>query len=301
MRMIKSFILLCCLIAGVFLCGFQQGTSPQIGKSDQKNSQSSQKTRHKEANQHGSTAGKSSPDESDKEDQGEDGHNYQNVQIITPEKAIDHIEHGISLFTAACTFVLTIAAVCGILYSRRTLNDLIIQTKATEKAAKAAELNAQVMIDTERALIEIDLSAADSHRDEFGEEVPGYDHQEVFRFGIQITNHGRTVARVINYKIWHGYSAQNFDKNKLTSFGQIPTHMLLGAGKSIIVGNIDADDCFSDWLIMRDSSRGFIRIDVQYADVIQTEGVKPHETSVVYIFDGSLEEPERLDDYNTYT
>ena len=46
------------------------------------------------------------------------------------------------------------------------------QTRAAEESARAALLNAQIMINTERALIEVALVEPSTHLDEYGVELP---------------------------------------------------------------------------------------------------------------------------------
>jgi hypothetical protein len=195
----------------------------------------------------------------------------------------------------------------GIWAALRTLNIIKRQTAATEEAAQASKtsadaalLNSRILVNIDRALIEIELGQADSHRGKWGMEEPGYSKEETFRFGVRITNHGRTVARIVSHKLWHGLFETNFDRDKFNTFTESMNHLLLDAGNSITLFNIDADELFSHWVGIGSTEKvGMMRIDVRYADVIeQKDG--GHETSVIYLFQGSLEEPQRLAQFNVY-
>ncbi len=171
--MTRNIILLCALIAGIILCGFQQGTAPKNGKANQEPAKTNQKTSETDkANRRSATPGKSSSDSTDKNSKREEGNNYQNVQIVTPEKTIDHVERIISYVGIGCTVALTFVGIIGICVGIKTLRTLrkqagimirqshIMQrqastmeeqTKATITAANAAKINADAIINIERA------------------------------------------------------------------------------------------------------------------------------------------------------
>jgi hypothetical protein len=209
---------------------------------------------------------------------------------------------------------LLLIGVGGVVAAIKTLNTIERQTKATEKAADAAKvsadaalLNAQVMINTERALIEVDLAAPSTYIDrETGEEMTisrtGIQPDSAyFRYGIKTTNHGRTVARIASYRVWHGCFAKDFDRDRFDTFTEETKHMLLAADKSEIVGNIDIGNMFDDWpSIQAGTKTGMLRIDVRYEDIIKAQ-IAAHETSAVFYYSTKDEEPERLSQYNIYT
>jgi hypothetical protein len=210
---------------------------------------------------------------------------------------------------------LLLIGVGGVVAAIKTLNTIERQTKATEKAADAAKvsadaalLNAQVMINTERALIEVGLAAPSTYIDrETGEEMMisrtgTQPDSNYFRYGIKITNHGRTVARIASYRVWHDCFTGNFARDRFDTFTEERKHMLLAADKSEIVGNFDIANMFNDdWPSMQAGTKtGMLRIDVRYEDVIRAQ-VAAHETSAVFYYSAKDEEPERLAQYNVYT
>ena len=166
-------------------------------------------------------------------------------------------------------------------------------------------MNAQIMINTERALIEVDLTAPSTHFDsDTGEEIEGSEPNDYDRYGICIVNCGRTVARIISYKIWSDCFDKDCSRDKFTKFTEITTHILLGANKSDVVGNFDMMNCFadSDWPDVQSAKkRAMLRIDVRYEDVIREQTAGPHQTSVVFMYDAYREQPERPAQYNEYS
>jgi hypothetical protein len=215
------------------------------------------------------------------------------TRLIAPENAPN-------LVLCLVGFVGIIIALCSLKTIRDQTKATVIAARAAKASADAANLTTQIMINAERALIEIELGPADSHRNEWGMEVSGYSPEETFRFGVKITNHGRTVARIVSYKLWHDMFERNFDRDKFTISSESTSHLLLAAGNSTHLFNVDADELFTDYAaIASNKKKGMMRIDVRYADVVeQREG--GHETSVIYFFEGGLEEPRRLAGYNVY-
>jgi hypothetical protein len=74
---------------------------------------------------------------------------------------------------------------------------------------------------------------------------------------------------------------------------------MLGSGQKETVRGFSADSAFSDAQSILDrTKRGILRIKVKYRDVLET----PHETSAVWLFQGSLEdEPEKVSSLSVYT
>jgi hypothetical protein len=77
-------------------------------------------------------------------------------------------------------------------------------------------------------------------------------------------------------------------------------HSILGSGQKETLSGFTANS-FVEWRAILDGTkRGILRITVKYRDVVGTS--TRHETSVVYIFQNSLEdEPERVSCLSVYT
>lgn len=238
------------------------------------------------------------------------GNGEASVRIVSiPSITVNASKEGI--VSLVLTGVLIVVGIAGICVAGSTLQTIVKQTKATEMAADAAKvsadaalLNAQVMISTERALIEVDVTAPSTHIDpETGEELSGVSMDaSIFRYGISIINHGRTVARIISYKLWYDCFAKDFRRDAFNSSTEITQHMLLGANNSKVVGHFEVDQLFTDWQSIRDRTKtGMLRIDVRYDDIISGKTDQPHETSAIFHYAGEEEGPRRLPQYNVYT
>ena len=106
---------------------------------------------------------------------------------------------------------LLIAAVVGIIVAVRTLVMMWRQTKATEVSAQAAIMNAQAVIDSERARVTAELIPTC-----FGEKNQWHrEDGSVFSvkdillgkhlvYRLRIINLGRTPARILNYQFNYG-------------------------------------------------------------------------------------------------
>jgi hypothetical protein len=163
------------------------------------------------------------------------------------------------------------------------------QTSATEKAANAARDSAQAVLNSERAWIEIKLGPP-------SKDFPT-DNDSVFECSIQIENHDRTVARIESVQIGadcvDGPLSQEPLNYRMQNF-----HTLLGSGQSDTAAGFDAND-FLDWKsILNGTKRGILRIIVKYRDVVEPSTL--HETAAVYVFQGRLEEPERVSSLSVY-
>ena len=182
---------------------------------------------------------------------------------------------------------------------RRQTTILRNSLRASVKNGKAALLSARAMISAERALIEVDLMEASTEETdpETGDRFVDYGNE--FRYGIKITNHGRTVARVVSYKVWSDCFASNFDRERFSYSSLVTRHMLLGRDQAERIADINLGDLFSDWDSIHSRTKtGMLRVDVRYEDVIQA---KEHETSAIFRYSVEDEEPKRLPEYNTYT
>lgn len=310
----SSAIAACILLVGIILCGFQQGT-PAKAKKD--NGNEGQQTRNPTQNSGPVAPGQRSPGPSKDNPNRDQATNSNNIYITGSEKQVDLVERGISIFGAVCTLVLAIVGIVGICFGRQTLRAiqrerLIMikqtrlfqrQTKATEDAAKAALLNARVMIRAERALIEVDLGTPSTHIDEFGEEIIGAVANDFFRYGILIKNHGRTVARVKSYKVWSDCFAKDFQRDKFNRATEITKQIFLAANRAETIGDIDFGKLFdeADWeSIHAKTKTGMLRIDVHYEDIVRNKrSARAHETSVIFRYDLEEEELKILPQYTS--
>lgn len=179
-----------------------------------------------------------------------------------------------------------------------TLLIVIFQSVQMQTAAQAAKDSVQAVISMERALVEINIGAPSKEIDvETGEEID--DSVSPFQYGIGIINHGRTVARILSYKVWYGCFAKEFSKNSFVHHFENTRHMVLGIRKPAILTNIDIENLLTDWPdILNKTKTGGLRIDVFYEDIIQG---KPHRTTVIYRYSVENEGPVRLPQFNEYT
>ncbi|HTU32219.1 MAG TPA: hypothetical protein VMF66_00290 [Candidatus Acidoferrum sp.] len=181
---------------------------------------------------------------------------------------------------------------------RRQTKILAESADAARKSADAALLNAQTTINTERALVEISITAPSKQIDaETGEEC--IDYGEEFRYGISIINHGRTVARILSYEVRCGCFAGDFSKDSFTDSFPSTRHMVLGIRKPAVLANIDIGELLTDWpSILNKTKIGMLRVDVHYEDIIQGHA---HRTTVIYRYSPEAEGPIRLPQFNEYT
>jgi hypothetical protein len=155
--------------------------------------------------------------------------------------------------------------------------------------------SAQAVLTSERAWIEISLGPP--------EEDPRDDENvvlDLFVCSIQIKNHGRTIARVESVQIGADTVDGPLPKETL-NFTTNNLHSLLGSGQKETVGGFNADSGFTDGVsIMNGAKRGILRIIVKYRDVVDASIL--HETSVLYVFQNSLEEePVKVSSLSVYT
>lgn len=188
---------------------------------------------------------------------------------------------------------------------RRQTDLLNKSAQAAQKAAEAALLNAEVLINTERALIDIYLTAPISHiNEETGEEIPGVTlDTSQFRYGIGIANYGKTVGIVISHKIWFDTFESNFTVDGFNSSREETDHKFLHTGeKDFVLDHIDVSDMFdSQWDAIKTKMKtGMLRLDVRYRDVIGGEKALTHETTAIYRWDYEREVPARLPEYDDY-
>jgi hypothetical protein len=194
---------------------------------------------------------------------------------------------------------------------KRQTTNLVNVSAAARASADAAMLNAQLMINAERAWIEVDLVAPTTQIDEdTGEEViaAAGTANDPDRYGLRIANHGRTVARIIRFRIWHDSFPGKFDPktNRFQTCREVPRHLLLAAGNNSVLTDFDIGPLYSDWeTISKGEATAMLRIDVQYEDIIRGDAIDtprdPHNTTAIFRYDREHESLGRLAQYNSYT
>jgi hypothetical protein len=174
--------------------------------------------------------------------------------------------------------------------------EAVEQMRIAKETAEAAKLSAQAVLNSERAWIEIRLGAP--LQPDYREEAQT-SSSDVFECSIQIENHGRTVARIESLQV--GVDTLNEPlPQEPVNFTKTNLHSVLGSGQKETIGRFTADD-FLDWQSIVDGTkRGILRITVKYRNVVDTSTL--HETSLVYVFQNSLEDPpERVSFLSVYT
>jgi hypothetical protein len=211
---------------------------------------------------------------------------------------------------------LLIAGVIGIIVAIRTLNNIEVQTKHTGIAAETSKTSAdtalkniQLLINSERAVIDVNLAAPTTYIDPYtGDELPGTQSEDYARYGIFIMNHGRTVARIIHYKIWSDCSKhEEFGRNQFKMQFEGTNQILLGANKDTVIGNFEFTQFFTpeEWDSTRSEMKNaLILIEVIYHNVFDDvfDALKgEHKTSATFKWDARKEEPTKLPKHNIYT
>ncbi|MFZ0212713.1 MAG: hypothetical protein WAL55_08390 [Candidatus Acidiferrales bacterium] len=163
----------------------------------------------------------------------------------------------------------------------------------TWRTAKAALLNAQAVINSERAWIEIDLG-------EPGPEELDGNGDDYARYSIQIENRGRTVARIESCQIGSKSFGGEISLEKI-GYRPLRVFSLLGSNQRRSVGNITFCDEFSDddWdAIQSGIKSAVVRVIVRYRDAVDIS--KTRETSVLFTWDPRNEHPERMPAFDEY-
>lgn len=168
--------------------------------------------------------------------------------------------------------------------------------EAAKANAEAARLNAQAVLNSERAWVEIKLGPPlpPDYRDQDQDNSA-----DVFECSIQIENHGRTIAHVETIQIGADCVSGPFPQEP-SNFITKNLHSILGSGQKETISGFTANS-FLEWQAILDGTkRGVLRVTVKYRDVVGTS--TRHETSVVYVFQNSLEdEPEKVSSLSVYT
>ncbi len=163
--------------------------------------------------------------------------------------------------------------------------------------ARAAWINAQAIINSERAWI---------HGDFVGRRIK----VGTTRCSLIITNQGKTPAQLLGYEVWHGLLNEGtpFSKERLSGHFTESKLIFVGGGQSeTLRDNFILEDLFVMASGETPASSGILRgalyITIKYQDVIfERERRKEHHTSFVYICDlPAGESIQRIAEYNDYT
>jgi hypothetical protein len=199
------------------------------------------------------------------------------------------------------------------LYLRRSVNLAKVSADAAKDAADASAMSAQaalnnlnLVIASERALIEIDLVAPTTYIDEeTGEECLGTRVGDYARYGISAKNHGKTAARMTQCRISSDCSKpEEFSFNRFKPRLENTNEQLLGSGIQTVLENFNLTSLFTDadWDLCKvETHNAIIRIDLVYWDILKNGPEGRHETSAVFKWDMRKDEPSRLFKYNVYT
>jgi hypothetical protein len=196
-----------------------------------------------------------------------------------------------NLAMAIGTVVLALIGAIAACIAIRTLRLIGIQANAARAAARAAFMNAQAVINSERAWVDGELVKI---------EKIG-----IIRYEFKVTNQGNTPARIFSYDVWYGRFTEGTELPK-QGFTHInsPEDVLLGGGSTTTlrddwdIGHLFSG-VFSDPETM---PKGAFCVTIKYGDVVsEGQQKREHQTSFVYIYDGFLSRIERRAEYNDYT
>jgi hypothetical protein len=185
---------------------------------------------------------------------------------------------------------LVIAAIPTLIFVGWQARATSVSAAAAKEAAKAALLNAQAVINSERAWIEAELI----QKTTIG----------VTRYDLEITNHGKTPARLSHYEINYGFpkddgtwSLETLDRKDTRNL-----RFFLGSDKTIKVRDFNMEDMFAS-LRNPPPNIGFLCFTINYADVVsvETKDREGHKTSFVYQYNVLLGSLERISIFTQYT
>lgn len=186
----------------------------------------------------------------------------------------------------ASNWALAFVGIAGIIVAVWTLIVINRQTKATL-------LNAQSVFNSERAWVEIKLALP--------EKDPLHEEEDDFGiFSVEITNHGRTAARIESLHIGTGAV---IGEPRLEGLNYKPVeklYILLGRNEKPKIAHINFCYEFPDWQSIRDKKKSaVIHMIIKYRDIVG--GSTLHETATVFSWNAALEQPERVSRFNVYT
>lgn len=190
------------------------------------------------------------------------------------------------------TVLLVFVGIGGVWAALKTLKSIDRQTVATKEAAKAALLNAQAVINSERAWIH-------------GEILQSWIGSN--RWTLQVKNHGKTPAQILGYEIAPGlFEGVEFSKKGLAAPVTHPIRVFVPSGEPKALGN---DFDMNDWVTGESSAIANadglgLSVTIKYRDVV-TEGKEQqggiHETSFLYSYSFSSFALTRKTEYDEYT
>jgi hypothetical protein len=177
--------------------------------------------------------------------------------------------------------------------------EAVAQMQTARDAATAAKASADALLNSERAWIEISLGPPE--KDPWDTEEDEENKNNVFFVcSIQIKNHGRTLARIESIQVGADTVEGRLPSEPL-NITTSNVHSLLGSGEKQTARVFDAESAFADGAsIVNGTKTGILRIIVKYRDVVDASIL--HETSVLYVFQDSLEdEPQKISYESVYT
>jgi hypothetical protein len=196
------------------------------------------------------------------------------------------------------TLALVILAGIGAKIALATLDDIKEQTAATKKAADAASMNAQALIASERAWIDLELT-------------PQTDAPSMY--DLKITNHGRTPALVLTYTVgtqsyppdeylWS--TAKTFDMMKASYKKLADLRVFLKQSDSHSANAVtDLSHAFLAWDAVRNGQQsGLLYFGVSYLDIVSgTEATRePRESAAIFSFVKDSQSLYRMARYDKY-
>jgi hypothetical protein len=168
------------------------------------------------------------------------------------------------------------------------------QTKATEIAATAARDNAQALINSERALVDIAVIRQST---------------DSTLYDLKITNEGKTPAKLIHCEIGANsfppgspsFVAKEFTASyKSIAHAQIPTQIFLREGKDQVLSAVtDLARAFISWDEVKSGKQsGLIQFAISYQDIINRTN---RATSSIFYFNHRTNELERIPGWDAYS
>lgn len=168
--------------------------------------------------------------------------------------------------------------------------------EAAKANAEAAKLGAQAVLNSERAWIEIILGPVT--QPDYEDDAQSV-YSGLFQCSIQIENKGKTIAHIESVQVGADCTGGPIPTEPLNSYTRY-FRSLLGSGQKQTVSDFDANSGFKDGEKIVDGTNvGILRIIVKYRDIVDSSIL--HQTSTVYLFKNSLENPpERISTLSDY-
>ena len=184
------------------------------------------------------------------------------------------------------------------------------QASAGEKAATAAFLNAQTMINSERARLALEfvpMSAIFGGQwqriESYGgvsmskEEVAAGKH---LSYQLKVTNLGRTPAEMFAFNLDWGMlnEGRKFSTDDLSNHTRVSINQFLGEGESRILYVFNTEESFVG--LGCETKEGAVCATVEYADTVSTEAERKHTSFVFYHYPKSMHPLERINAMTRY-